>query len=90
MMFIVDFLLRKLLVVKHNGFFRKYEHFDKKYALVEKYAFIIFIVLLVSDIFIQFFSEPFILVWIFFMFIWFIRGIEQWKYARENKEYVFS
>ncbi|MGM7722154.1 DUF4181 domain-containing protein [Metabacillus sp. Hm71] len=89
-MFIVDFLLRKLLRVKHKGFFGRYEHFNKNYALAEKYTFIIFLVLLISNIFIQFVNDPFIFTWALLTFIWLIRGIQEWKYDKENKEYIFS
>lgn len=89
-MYIVDFFLRKILRVKYKGFFGRYKHFNKNYALAETFTFMIFLVLLVVNIFIQLVNNPFILTWAFLTFIWLIRGIQEWKYDKENKEYIFS
>ncbi|MBP0725276.1 DUF4181 domain-containing protein [Bacillus sp. RG28] len=87
---VCDLLLRKILNVKNKGFIGKDERHNKIYPIIEKWAVILFLLVVLSDLFFHFLSIPYFLVWILFAFIWSLRGIEEWKYNRDEKEYIFN
>jgi len=85
-----DLLLRKILNVKHKGFIGKDDRHNKIYPIIEKWTFILFFLVVLSDLFFHFLSISYVLVWVLFAFIWSLRGFEEWKYNRDGKEYIFN
>jgi len=85
-----DLLLRKILNVKYQWFKGKDERHHKIFSITEKWTIFLFFLVVLSDLFFHFLSLPYFLVWLLFAFIWILRGIEEWNYNRDKKEYIFN
>src|SRR6478735_1817946 len=73
---LVDFTLRKVLDIPRSKFWGKYETI----------AFVLFLVLDMIFMFV----EPYIVSCLFLVAAILLKGIDEWKYKQETKEYITS
>jgi hypothetical protein len=86
---LVDFTLRKVLDIPRSKFWGKYEYESLALGRWDKYVTIAFVLFLVLDM-IFIFVEPYIVSCLFLVAAILLKGIDEWKYKQETKEYITS
>ncbi|MED4617308.1 hypothetical protein CN367_17700 [Priestia megaterium] len=86
---LVDFILRKVLDIPRSKFWGKYEYESLALGRWDKYVTIAFVLFLVLDM-IFMFVEPYIVSCLFLVAAILLKGIDEWKYKQETKEYITS
>lgn len=86
---LVDFILRKVLDIPRSKFQGKYEYESLALGRWDKYVTIAFVLFLVLDM-IFMFVEPYIVSCLFLVAAILLKGIDEWKYKQETKEYITS
>ncbi|MDF2057678.1 hypothetical protein COC52_13005 [Priestia megaterium] len=86
---LVDFILRKVLDIPRSKFWGEYEYESLALGRWDKYVTIAFVLFLVLDM-IFMFVEPYIVSCLFLVAAILLKGIDEWKYKQETKEYITS
>jgi prepilin signal peptidase PulO-like enzyme (type II secretory pathway) len=89
-MIVIDPILRKILNVKQKGFWGIYKHHNKSHAIIEEFLFYLVFLVFLCDFYFHFLEDPFVLFYILAVLIWLLRGVVEWQYSREGKEYIFN
>lgn len=85
---IIDLVLRKKLKIKiQKGFFRSFKGKNKFFVIAEITIIISFFISIFFVIPSDFRSFS---LFIFFFIIWALRGLEEWIFKRQEKEYYHS
>ncbi|WP_226668240.1 DUF4181 domain-containing protein [Metabacillus litoralis] len=87
---LIELLFRRLFKMKKVGLFGKYEHHTIKFEKREKILFFSFMLVLMINIIFEMIVNNLLILTVYIMLSSLIRGIEEWQYDRESKEYVFS
>lgn len=86
---LADFILRKVLDIPRSKFWGKYEYESLALGRWDKYVTIAFVLFLVLDM-IFIFVQPYIVSCLFLVAAILLKGIDEWKYKQETKEYITS
>lgn len=87
--FILDLLLRYILGIKLKKAFKKFEHHDLIFKNIDRWLFIAFLLFLLVNIFLSF-MDMIVVVFIYLAITSFLHGIQEWKFDKENREYIFT
>jgi len=87
--FILDLLLRYILGIKLKKAFKKFEHHDVMFKNIDKWLFRVFLLLLLINIVLSF-MDMIVFVFIYLAITSFLHGIQEWKFDKENREYIFT
>ncbi|MFD2212566.1 DUF4181 domain-containing protein [Metabacillus endolithicus] len=87
--FILDLLLRYILGIKLKKAFKKFEHHDLIFKNIDRWLFIAFLLFLLVNIFLSF-MDMIVVVFIYLAITSFLHGMQEWKFDKENREYIFT
>jgi len=87
---VIDTILRRILNVNHKGFWRIYKPHNKRLGIIEELVFVLFFIIIACAFYFHFLADPYVLFFLLAVIIWLIKGIDEWRYNRVEKEYIFS